>query len=353
MSKKPAEIGVVGLGWWSDVLANCVKDSSLIKFTACFSRNAEKRNKFAATFNCQAADSLDTLLATPSLDGVIVTTPNNAHLEIVKAAAKAGKHVFVEKPIANSIGDALEIERICREANVVLSVGHSYRRHAGIRHIAELIKRDELGRISLAEGVFSKNHGLRLSGPQDWRFRRAEVPGGCLMQIGIHHIDNLIYLLGEVVDVASMLAHLETRAEIEDVGAVLLRFKSGAIGFICADYISADRFELTISGTKSIARFDLQSGVSVLAQGSKSWVAANIKANDYLRAQMEEFASCVVSGARPEVGAREALAPLAVIHAAIKSAEEHRTVAISEITASDALFAASPDRSSVSTSSKK
>jgi UDP-N-acetylglucosamine 3-dehydrogenase len=173
------------------------------------------------------------------------------------------------------------------------------------------------------------------------------------MQIGIHHIDNLIYLLGEVVDVASMLAHLETRAEIEDVGAVLLRFKSGAIGFICADYISADRFELTISGTKSIARFDLQSGVSVLAQGSKSWVAANIKANDYLREQMEEFASCVISGARPEVGAREALAPLAVIHAAIKSAEEHRTVAISEITASDALFAASPDRSSVSTSSKK
>lgn len=331
MSSAPISVGVVGLGWWSDVLANCTEDSSFIKFTTCFSRSKEKRQKFAEDFDCEAAGSLEEMLKTPGLDGVVITTPNNAHLEIVRAAAKAGKHVFVEKPIANDIAEAFEIERICREAGVTLSIGHSYRRHSGIRHIAELIKNDELGRISLAEGVFSKNRGLRLSGPQDWRFQSAELPGGCLMQIGIHQIENLLFLLGDIVEVSSMMARLETKAEIEDVGSVLLRFKSGAIGFVTADYISADRFELTVSGTKAIARFNLQSGVSLLKQGEKNFSLLNVPPNDYLRVQMEEFGSCVRDGTSPEVGAKEAIAPLAVIHAAIKSNKERRVVSIEEV----------------------
>ena len=90
MSSAPINVGVVGLGWWSDVLANCTEDRSFIKFTTCFSRSKEKRQKFAEDFDCEAAGSLEEMLATPGLDGVVITTPNNAHLEIVRAAAKAG-----------------------------------------------------------------------------------------------------------------------------------------------------------------------------------------------------------------------------------------------------------------------
>jgi predicted dehydrogenase len=325
------DVGIIGMGWWSDVLANCVRNSPLIKITTCFSRSAEKRVKFANEFNCAAAASLEDMLATPGLKGIIVTTPNNSHFEIVKAAAAAGKHAFVEKPITNDIAEAFEMKRICEDAGVLLSVGHSYRRHAGMRHLFKMIKGGELGRISLAEAVFSKNHGLRLSGPQDWRYLKSEVPGGCLMQIGIHHIDNLLFLLGDVIDVTATLGRLETKAEIEDIGALLMRFESGAIGMIAADYISADRFEVTISGTKGIARFDLQNGVSVLASGERTFRPLDIPANDYLRAQLDEFASCIVSGAKPEVGAMEAIAPLAVIHAAIKSNKERRVVSMAEI----------------------
>ncbi len=331
MAKAPIEVGVVGLGWWSDVLANCVKGSPLIRVSTCFSRSKEKRDKFASDFGCGAAGSLDEMLSTPGLSGVVITTPNNAHLDVVKAAATAGKHVFVEKPIANDIAEGVEIGRLCKAAGVVLSVGHSYRRHSGIRRISRLIADGDLGRISLAEGVFSKNHGLRLSGPQDWRFQKSELPGGCLMQIGIHHIDNMFYLLGDIVDVSAMMARLETAAEIEDVVSVLLRFKSGALGFVTADYISADRFELTVSGTKAIARFDLQRGVSILRQGEKTFSTLPVQANDYLRAEMEEFASCILEGKAPETGGEEALRPLAVIHAAIKSNKERRVVSLDEI----------------------
>jgi predicted dehydrogenase len=128
-----------------------------------------------------------------------------------------------------------------------------------------------------------------------------------------------------------MMARLETKAEIEDVVSVLLRFKSGALGFVTADYISADRFELTISGTKAVARFDLQKGVSILRQGEKSFQSVQVAPNDYLKVQLEEFASCVLHGTRPEIGGGEALLPLAIIHAAIKSNKERRVVSTEEV----------------------
>jgi predicted dehydrogenase len=332
MTIKKLNFGIIGIGWWSDVLAERAKKSNLFEITACFSRDQAKCEKFVNQFGGRSTNSLEELVSIPGIDGVIITTPNSSHLEVVKIAARAKKHIFLEKPIANEISESREIEKVCREAGIVLSVGHSYRRHKGIRQIFSLIKDDSLGRISLAEGIFSKDHGLRLTSDKDWRFLSKEVPAGCLMQIGIHHIDNLIYLLGDIEEVSSMFARLETKAEINDVGSVLLRFKSGAIGFVCADYISVDRFELTVSGTKGIARFDLKTGLSVLMKGENTWRLVSDANSDYLLEELDEFARCVTNSSSPEVGAHEAIKALSVIHAAIKSNKEKRVVSMSEIT---------------------
>ena len=117
-----------------------------------------------------------------------------------------------------------------------------------------MIDGDEMGRVSLAEGVFSNDNGLKLKSGL-WRSDPVELPGGCLMQIGIHQIDNLLYLLGPVSDVSGYFNRLETGPEIEDVTAVLMRFKSGAIGYVAADYISPRRFTLALHGTKANAFF--------------------------------------------------------------------------------------------------
>ena len=112
------------MGWWSDVLADAIRRSGKLEIVACFSRSEEKRNAFAKKYQCDASKSLDELLGNKSVEAVINTTPNDAHLETTAAAARAGKHVFLDKPIANTIADARAITAACRKAGVVLAIGY-------------------------------------------------------------------------------------------------------------------------------------------------------------------------------------------------------------------------------------
>src|SRR6185295_5637132 len=107
------------MGWWSDVLADAIKRSGRLEIVACYSRSEEKRNAFAAKYGCRPSPSLDSILKDKGVEGIINTTPNDAHLETTAAAARAGKHVFLDKPIANTIADARAITQACRKAGVV------------------------------------------------------------------------------------------------------------------------------------------------------------------------------------------------------------------------------------------
>src|SRR3954466_10990393 len=94
-SSMTVRVACLGMGWWSDVLADAIKRSGKLTITACYSRSEEKRQKFSAKYNCRAARSYDELLNDRSIEAVINTTPNSVHLETTSAAAKAGKHVFL------------------------------------------------------------------------------------------------------------------------------------------------------------------------------------------------------------------------------------------------------------------
>jgi predicted dehydrogenase len=315
-----AKLGIVGIGWWSDVLASSIAGSERAEIRAAYTRDAGKRAAFARRFGCVTAESLPSLLRMPELDGVIITVPNSAHRVVAVAAAAAGKHVFLEKPIANEIEDGAAIIAACEEAGVVLSVGHSYRRHAAVRHMRALIDDGTMGRISFAEAIFAKDRGLGLNDPSDWRFRKSEMPGGCLMQIGIHQVDNMLYLLGAARSVFGTFRRLETAAEIEDLASVLITFESGAIATVSANYITAERFRLSLYGTNAIATFDLAEGLVLQRRGESTGTLVPVEPNDYLRDEIEEFAACIIDGRRPEVGGREAMAALAVVRTAIESA---------------------------------
>jgi|SRR5262245_38297879 len=327
---RKAQLGVVGIGWWSDVLAASIADSACAEIRAAYTRNPGKRKAFAERFDCAATATLQDLLEMPLIDGVIVTVPNSVHREVVLAAAAAGKHVFVEKPIANTLEDGAAIVAACERAGVILSVGHCYRRHAALRHMRASIDDGTMGRISFAEAIFAKDRGLGLKDPGDWRFRKAEMPGGCLMQIGIHHVDNLLYLLGPARSVFGTFGRLETAAEIDDVASVVITFASGAVATVTADYITADRFRLSLYGTRAIATFDLAEGLTLQRRGEATGGRLAIEPNDYLRTEIEEFAGCILDGRRPEVGGAEAMAALAVVRAAIDSAAKGSAIFIGE-----------------------
>src|SRR5262245_27819655 len=135
MSEAPLRVAALGMGWWSDVLADAIRRSSKLEIVACFTRSADKRAAFAAKYGCRAAQSYDEILGDPTIEAIINTTPNNVHLETAEAAARAGKHVFLDKPIANTVREGQAIVEACRKAGVVLALGYQRRPESHFRWI--------------------------------------------------------------------------------------------------------------------------------------------------------------------------------------------------------------------------
>jgi predicted dehydrogenase len=112
------------MGWRSDVLADAIKRTDKIEIVSCYTRSPDKRGAFAKKYDCAPAESYEAVLADPAIEAIINTTPNDAHLPTTKQAAEAGKHVFLDKPIANNVTQGRAITEICRKAGVVLGMGY-------------------------------------------------------------------------------------------------------------------------------------------------------------------------------------------------------------------------------------
>ena len=104
MANGPVRVASIGMGWWSDVLADAIKRSGKIEIASCFTRSDDKRQAFAEKYGCQASPSYEAILADPTIEAIINTTPNNVHLETTRAAAEARKHIFLDKPIVRKRG---------------------------------------------------------------------------------------------------------------------------------------------------------------------------------------------------------------------------------------------------------
>src|SRR5882672_2950069 len=100
---EPLRVACIGMGWWSDVLADAIQRSKKLKIVACFTRSEDKRRAFAAKYGCTAVPGYGAILRDRSIEAIVNTTPNDVHLETTRAAAAAGKHVFLDKPIANFV----------------------------------------------------------------------------------------------------------------------------------------------------------------------------------------------------------------------------------------------------------
>src|SRR6185369_9624641 len=207
MIEAPLRVAALGMGWWSDVLADAVNRSDKLQVVACFTRSADKRAAFAAKYNCRAAGSYEEILADSTIEAIINTTPNTVHLETTQAAAQAGKHVFLDKPIANTVREGQAIAEACGKAGVVLALGYQRRRESHFRWIKSEIDAGRFGRLVQAECNISRDRLGKID-LTSWRYQAAGMPGGVMLQIGIHYVDVLEMLLGPVARVSGMLAQL-------------------------------------------------------------------------------------------------------------------------------------------------
>lgn len=343
MAGEPVRVAAVGLGRWAKTLADAIKKSARLRIVNCFSRSEKSRETFSQQYACRAAKSYAEMLKDPEVEGVIVTTPNDAHAGSILEAAERGKHIYVDKPIAHTMADALRIDRGCREAGVTLAVGHSARRLKGNRKIKEILEQGGLGKLVMAECNFSNDRSLELT-PDKWRWYKEKSPGGPLIQLAVHHTDTLHYLFGPAKRVTALAKRLYTPAEIEDVTMTLLEMESGQLCYIGSNWASQGTFYTYVYGMDANLYFtvdfnfwsrsnvvDRHSHLEIQHRGSSEHKPIPLSQGDMFREELEEFAECVRGKKQPEVGGREAIVALAVVHAAIRSAETGRPVDLQEI----------------------
>jgi predicted dehydrogenase len=331
MAAERLRVASIGMGWWSDVLADAIKRSKKLEIVACYTRTEAKRKAFAGKYGCKAAGSYEEILKDRSIDAVINTTPNHVHMETTRAAAQAGKHVFLDKPIATTIADARAITEACRKAGVVLALGYQRRKESHFRWVRQRIENGEFGKVVNAEANISRDR-LGQFQADSWRYTAAGMPGGVMLQIGIHYTDVLEYLMGPVKAVRGALAQLVLPGENPDIASLILEHENGALSTLNACYASASEYYLmNIYGKEATAYYDLHQGLRHLKRGSKQVNPVPCEKNDTIVEELEEFADAVRGKGAPEMDGEKSTASLAVLLAGIVSAREGRRVEVAEI----------------------
>lgn len=333
--QEPVGVAMIGTGRWAARLAEMIKRTDSLQMVSCFSRNDEKRAAFAETYGCKAALSIEAAIQDPDVEGVLLVTPNSVHREQALLSAEAGKHVYCEKPIADTIEDGLAMKEACENAGVTLFIGHCFRRLGAARKTKEIIDEGRIGKIVLAEANFSLKSGSIT--PGSWKYHRETFPGGPLLQLGIHHADTLRYLLGPVVSVQGSFDRLITSAEIDDIGMAILEFESGTRAALSSSYISPKTYYIRLYGTEGTLDYTVDMSIwpdpdrieqvtSLTFQTEDSLEKIAFEPRQMLIEELEEFAHCVRGDAIPETGADEGIEALKVILAALKSHETGRMV---------------------------
>jgi predicted dehydrogenase len=309
-------LAIIGTGMWAPRLAEAALRAGLGLIT-CFSRDETRRREFAERFGCDPAATFEDAIDNPDVDGVVLVTPNDVHEEQAVACAERGRHVFVEKPIADSLEAGERMRRACIDAGVTLMVGHAFRRLGAARRVKKLIDEGALGRVVLAEANMSLTGSFK---PGAWRAHRERNRGGPIMQLGIHHVDTLAYWLGPVRAASGRFAHVHTSAEIDDVGVVTLEPDSGALATVTGSYVSPKTLTLRLFGSAAVLDYRTDFSVWPDAQALDGVTALTLdgepvdfEERDMLADELGEFDRCIRGEADPETGADEGIAALGAV----------------------------------------
>jgi predicted dehydrogenase len=243
---------IIGLGRWGRSLVASVQGRSPdIGFVAGHTRTRASAEDFCRQHGITLADSYDRILADPGVDAVVLATPHSAHEQQLLAAAAAGKHIHVEKPITLERASAERAVAAARKAGVVLAVGYCRRFHPSLAEIRRRIADGRLGTVisMVAQHTTSTAQFIPLD---NWRTAPREAPAGALTAVGVHSLDHMIEFAGPVRDVQCAIGRYFPGAS-EDTTTVMLRFESGATGLLFCSVATATNFSFTVYGTRGLA----------------------------------------------------------------------------------------------------
>lgn len=321
-------VGVVGLGRIGRVhAANLASGLSCARLGAVFDVEGAQANAVSAELGADVAASYDELLK--AVDAVVIASPAPTHPQLVHRAARAGKHIFCEKPLATDLAQSRRMDETVRAAGVTLQVGFHLRFDPEVATLAERVKAGELGEVLLLRA------SLRDMKPPGREYLR--MSGGLVVDGGIHLFDLARWMVSDLVEVTAVAASRagSVPRELHDADRVITvgRFSTGGLGLLenCREAGYGFDFQLEVIGSRTSARIDStrRSRTSWLTPGA--WTTVNV--TDFIqrfpeayRLEMESFARALVQGESPRASGAEAVQAMEICDLATLSLAERRTV---------------------------
>jgi len=332
---------IVGMGWWGRTIVESVQSGSdVVRFVAGTTRTVSPEVKaFADGQKLRLAESYEALLADREVDAVVLATPHSLHSEQVVAAAKAGKHVFCEKPFALTKADAAAAVAATTKAGVTLGLGYNRRFHPEMTALRDRIRSGELGTVLHFEATMTFPNALMLKA-EAWRAHREETPCGGLTPMGVHAIDGMIDLGGEIDHVFCQSFHRVVPVDSDDTTSMLFRMKNGASGYLGTITATGPGFSFQVFGSKGWVRLEGMTHVAGASSEERRtrlfgtckfqpikgeaqvWEAQRL---DVTRACLEAFATAASGGTPYLIPTSEMVHGAAVTEAVVKSAASGKT----------------------------
>jgi predicted dehydrogenase len=326
----PLRVGVVGLGYWGPNLARNFHALPETELVWCCDASAEARERVARTVpGARMTGRFEDLLEDEALDAIVLATPVPTHAELAVRVLEAGKHCFVEKPLAQSVADAERAVAAAERAGRILMVGHLLEYHPGVRKLKELADTGELGDLLYI-------YGNRLN------LGKARADENALWSLGAHDISVLLHLVEEEPCEVSARGESYLRPGVEDVVFCFLRFPSGISAHLHLSWLDPHKERrFTVVGSKRMATFDdmaLEGKLTVYDKGfdenthsygeyitrSGDIFSPRIPSGEPLRLECEHFVEAVRTGSPPRSDGRSGLRVVRVLEGLQQELERSR-----------------------------
>ena len=368
---KTINVAVIGAGWFGDVHSECLLRAQSMLHDVKVKLHTVVDIYEPAAIKCKEKYGFEyyttdwhEVIDNPEIDLVDVCTDNKFHKEMSVAAIERGKHVFCEKPLSDTVEDAVYMTEAADKAGITNMVDFHYRKIPALAQLHDLIQAGKLGRIYHIKGMFLQDFGF--DSPMTWRFKKASSGGGSIVTMGSHVIDAVRYLVGEIDEVCSVgetfidkrtdpNTGMTDTCDVDDAMTVLLKFKNGAIGMLMTSWLChgcRHHHELEVYGEKGSAKFNserlnelelwlddpkdpLNGKKTVLIGRDNPYgelfnlkTGMGIGVKESITIQMRDMIEGIVSGTSPTPSFYDGMRAVKITSAIIKAADTHTWVKV-------------------------
>ena len=318
----------VGLGWWSDELANAVQNKSKkIKIVSCYSRSKKKRINFSKKFKTEYHNSYSALIKDKNIDAVLLTTPHSLHSKHTIQALQNGKHVFVEKPMATKSIGAKKMLITAKKYNKTLAVGHNRRFSSVFNYLKKLNNQKKIGKILHIDANFSASGALNYK-KNFWRANRKESPGGAIAGLGIHMIDLMCFFGGKIKSVQSLVKRYAINVNMDDTTSAIFEFNNKCTGNLTSIFACPYISTFNVYGTKINIFSQIDGNKITIVNKNGKVKNLNLINHDTLFIELQEFADTCMNKKKYRIKNKEAVHNVEVMEAIVKSSNRKKMIYI-------------------------